>query len=199
MAEHELDVRTLRKPDKHPAIFRTYEELAVGGSFVLVNNHDPRHLRDEFEAEHPGSYGWAYLSTGPETWRIEITKLASTPLPRILADVTAIGANPDATGAIWKLQARERDLDSNVIALPASARIDTHNGPDIDVLIFVVGGTGELTTELGSVQLRAGALIWLPRRSRRQFTAGPDGLRYLTVHQRRQDIGLTIAPSAAAG
>ena len=42
MADNELDVRQLRKPDKHPTIFATYADLPVGGSFVLVNNHDPQ-------------------------------------------------------------------------------------------------------------------------------------------------------------
>jgi hypothetical protein len=32
----------------------------------------------------------------------------------------------------------------------------------------------------------------LPRRSLREVTAGPDGLMYLTVHQRRQ--ALTLSP-----
>jgi hypothetical protein len=41
MAANELDVRQLRKPDKHPTIFATYAALPVGESFVLVNNHDP--------------------------------------------------------------------------------------------------------------------------------------------------------------
>ena len=43
MADNELDVRQLRKPDKHPAIFATYADLPLLGSFVLVNNHDPKH------------------------------------------------------------------------------------------------------------------------------------------------------------
>ncbi|MGH3125169.1 MAG: DUF2249 domain-containing protein [Streptosporangiaceae bacterium] len=53
MPDRELDVRPLPKPDKHPAIFGAYEALAAGESFILVNNHDPRHLRDEFDADHP--------------------------------------------------------------------------------------------------------------------------------------------------
>ena len=61
MPEPELDVRPLRKPDKHPTIFAAYGDLPAGGSFVLVNNHDPRHLHDEFESEHPGSFGWEYV------------------------------------------------------------------------------------------------------------------------------------------
>lgn len=60
-AERELDVRPLRKPDKHPAIFAAYADLAVGASFVLINDHDPKHLREEFESDHGGSFGWDYL------------------------------------------------------------------------------------------------------------------------------------------
>lgn len=195
MSDHELDVRPMRKPDKHPAIFGAYEELAVGESLLLVNDHDPRHLHDEFEVEHPGGYAWEYVAKERGDWRIRITRLASTPLPRLLTDTAAIAAgSPDSAGAIWKLQMRARDLDSNIIALAPGATIDAHAGPDVDVLIHVLAGSGQLTTELDTLELRGGSLVWLPRRSRRQFAAGPDGLRYLTVHQRRQALTLTTAP-----
>jgi len=92
MADNELDARQLRKPGKHPTIFAAYAAPPVGVSFVLVNNHDPKHLRAEFDTDRPGSYDWEYL--------------------------------------------------------------------------------------------------WLPRRSPRQFTAGPDGMRHLTMHQRRQALVL---------
>jgi uncharacterized protein (DUF2249 family) len=198
MSNHELDVRPLRTPDKHPVIFQAYAAVPVGESLVLVSDHDPRHLREEFEVEHPGSYAWEYLACDPGAWRIRITRLASTSLPRTLADTTALADVTDATGVIWKLQMRERDLDSNVIALGPGAAIDAHAGPDVDVLIHVLAGSGRLSTELDTVPLRAGLLTWLPRRSRRQFTAGPDGLRYLTVHKRRQALTLTTAPPAPA-
>jgi uncharacterized protein (DUF2249 family) len=86
MADHELDVRPLRKPDKHPAIFQAYAAVPVGESLVLVNDHDPRHLREEFGVEYPGGYTWEYLAKDRGAWRIRITRLASTSLPRILAD-----------------------------------------------------------------------------------------------------------------
>ena len=195
MGEHEIDVRTLRKPDKHPAIFHAYAGVPVGESLVLVNDHDPRHLRDEFEIEYPGGYSWEYIAREPRDWRIRITKLASTPLPRVLADTAALDA-PDAAGAgagvAWKLQMRERDLDSNVITLAPGAAIGAHRGPDLDVLVHVLSGSGQLVTELSTIELRAGSLAWLPRRSLREFTAGPGGLMYLTVHQRRQ--ALTLSP-----
>jgi uncharacterized protein (DUF2249 family) len=193
MTDLELDVRPLRKPDKHPTIFRTFEALAVGAAFVLVNNHDPRHLRDELDLEHPRGYSWDYLERGP-VWRIRIGRRASTALPRILCDPIAVAAGDgdgrDAAGAIWKLPMRERDLDSNVIHLPAGGGIETHTGPELDVLLFVVDGTGRLGTELDTIDLHTGALVWLPRRSRRTFTAGPDGLTYLSVHQRKPTLAL---------
>ncbi|MCU7730321.1 DUF2249 domain-containing protein [Actinoplanes sp. KI2] len=196
----ELDVRGMRKPDKHPMIFTTYAALPVGASFVLVNDHDPQHLHEEFEADHAGSYCWEYLNREMRDWRIKITKLASTPLPRVLVDTATITADTiaaDVTGAVWKLQGRERDLDANVIALPPGQTIDAHAGPDLDVLIHVLAGSGHLETELGTVDLTPGVLLWMPRRSRRRFTAGVEGLRYLTVHQRRQ--ALLIDAGRAAG
>lgn len=187
----ELDVRELRKPDKHPAIFARFDALAAGESFVLVNNHYPRHLRDEFEVEHPGGYGWEVVEDGPRVWRVRIGKLASTSLPRILTNTAALEpGHPDTTGAVWTLPVRRRDLDANIIRIAPHGRIEAHNGPDLDVLIHVLAGTGTLTTELGELELAAGALVWLPRRSQRAFTAGPQGLRYLTVHQRRQALVL---------
>jgi len=198
---HELDVRGMRKPDKHPTIFATYAALPVNGAFVLVNDHDPQHLREEFEADHPASYGWEYLTREPRNWRIKITKLASTPLPRVLVDTTTITADPataDVTGAAWKLQIRERDLDSNIIALPPGGTIDSHAGPDLDVLVHVLAGSGRLVTELHTIDLTPGVLLWLPRRSRRQVSAGDHGLRYLTVHQRREALVLDTQQSSRA-
>ncbi|HEX7091339.1 MAG TPA: DUF2249 domain-containing protein [Longimicrobiales bacterium] len=72
--ERTLDVRVIPPREKHPTIFRTFEELAPGGSFVLINDHDPRPLRYQFEAEMPGKFGWEYLEQGPEVWRVRILK-----------------------------------------------------------------------------------------------------------------------------
>ncbi len=197
MTDDVLDVRQLRKPDKHPAIFARYRALEPGEGFELVNNHDPIHLRDEFDSEYPGSFGWEYLESGPQVWRIRLSKLSAAALPRLLYDTSLVEVDDGtAAGAIWKLELSERDLDSNVIRLAPSDGIAAHDGPDIDVMIHVLDGTGRLDTELGAVPLKAGSLVWLPRRSRRGFTAGPQGLSYLTVHQRKR--ALTLISSHAA-
>ncbi len=198
MSTGELDVRPLRKPDKHPAIFQAYDALAAGESFVLVINHDPRHLRDEFDTEHPGSHRWDYLDRGPAIWRIRISKLTAAALPRILCDTTTAAAenDPDAAGAVWTLSTRRRDLDANIIRLRPGTGIEPHTGPDLDVLVLALAGTGRIVTETDPLDLQPGTLVWLPRRSRRGFTAGPDGVSYLTVHQRRQALVLDPPPEA---
>ena len=47
--EHEIDVRTVPRGQRHPLIFDAYRKLAVGESFVLLNDHEPRHLREDFD------------------------------------------------------------------------------------------------------------------------------------------------------
>jgi ethanolamine utilization protein EutQ (cupin superfamily) len=61
----------------------------------------------------------------------------------------------------------------------------------------VLAGGGSLATEGDQIDLRPGDLLWLPKRSQREFSAGSDGLRYLTVHQRRQALVLRTAERKA--
>jgi uncharacterized protein (DUF2249 family) len=198
MPEAELDARVLPKPEKHKTIFATFAKLAVGESFVLLNDHEPEPLRLEFEREHPGSYGWEYLEKGRDRgalWRTRISRLSSTAVPWILTDTTTTGegVEPDPAGVVWKLDVQSREIDADVTSLSAGQDTGMHVGPEIDALIHVLSGSGRLTTELGTVDLTSGALLWMPRRSRRQFIAGPDGLRYLTIHQKRQFLNLMAA------
>lgn len=111
--------------------------------------------------------------------------------PRILADSTALAravGDPKERGAVWRLEEAERHLDANVIALPAGERIDEHVGPEEDVLLHVIAGFGTLRSGDDELALTAGAVVWLPRRSHRAVTAGPDGLRYLSVHRRKPGL-----------
>ena len=39
---------------------------------MLVNDHDPKPLRYQFEAEHPSRFTWDYLEAGPDVWRVRI-------------------------------------------------------------------------------------------------------------------------------
>jgi len=71
-----LDVRQLRPAQRHGLIFETFANLPPGGAFVLVNDHDPKPLYYQFNAEHAGQFTWEYQEQGPETWRVRIGKTA---------------------------------------------------------------------------------------------------------------------------
>jgi uncharacterized protein (DUF2249 family) len=73
----ELDVRQIPKHLRHPMIFARFDALAVGDSFVLVNSHDPKHLREEFARDRPGAYAWRYLESNQaeRLWRIRIVRI----------------------------------------------------------------------------------------------------------------------------
>ncbi len=68
----EIDVRSLVPAQRHRRIFELINELAIGNTFVLVNDHDPKPLYYQLEAEYPHQFSWTYLERGPEIWRIEI-------------------------------------------------------------------------------------------------------------------------------
>lgn len=67
-----LDVRTVAPRDRHPLIFQTFDDLPSGGAFELVNDHDPKPLYYQFEAEMEGQFTWDYLEEGPDSWRVRI-------------------------------------------------------------------------------------------------------------------------------
>jgi uncharacterized protein (DUF2249 family) len=71
-----IDVRRLVPAERHKEIFELVGTLAPGLSFILVNDHDPKPLYYQLEAEHPKQYSWTYLERGPTVWRVEIGKLA---------------------------------------------------------------------------------------------------------------------------
>lgn len=68
----ELDVRVIPPREKHPTIFRTFDALKPGDAFVLVNDHNPKPLYYELEAERAGTFTWQALEEGPDVWRIAI-------------------------------------------------------------------------------------------------------------------------------
>ncbi|MCK1794668.1 hypothetical protein MTQ01_01220 [Streptomyces sp. XM4193] len=93
-------------------------------------------------------------------------------------------------GALWNLAVRQRQLDANLIRLPAGAEVTAHTEPDLDVLLVVFEGGGRLTTVAGEQPLTPGAVAWLARGTERSLAAGSEGLAYFTVHRRRPGMSI---------
>jgi uncharacterized protein (DUF2249 family) len=67
-----LDIRAIPPAQRHPLIFQRFEALAPGEGFMLVNDHDPKPLYYQFQAERTGEFTWEYLEQGPEAWRVRL-------------------------------------------------------------------------------------------------------------------------------
>jgi uncharacterized protein (DUF2249 family)/hemerythrin-like domain-containing protein len=67
-----LDVREIPPRSRHPLILEAFNKLRPGESFLLVNDHDPKPLYYQFQAELTGQFSWNYLEQGPKVWRVQI-------------------------------------------------------------------------------------------------------------------------------
>lgn len=71
----EHDIRHLIPMQRHARIFELLNGLSAGEAFVFINDHDPKPLYYQIEAEHPKEYSWTYLESGPVAWKVRIGKL----------------------------------------------------------------------------------------------------------------------------
>ncbi|HZV19785.1 MAG TPA: DUF2249 domain-containing protein [Sphingobium sp.] len=71
-----VDVRSLVPAQRHAKIFELVNALEPGAAFILVNDHDPKPLYYQLDAEYPGQFSWTYVESGPTVWRVEIGKRA---------------------------------------------------------------------------------------------------------------------------
>jgi quercetin dioxygenase-like cupin family protein len=126
--------------------------------------------------------------------------MSPTRTAHVLTDLMECIALADSRqrGALWALAEPARQLATNLIRLPAGAVVDEHRENDLDVLLLVVAGTGVLRDGTRSTPLAVGTLVWLPRLSWRGLRAGPEGLAYVTAHQRRDGLTIRRAEQADA-
>jgi regulator of cell morphogenesis and NO signaling len=69
-----LFVPELAPAQKHPTVLNKFDNLKVGESFLLINDHDPIPLYYEMKAEKGEVFTWKKVENGPEVWKVEITK-----------------------------------------------------------------------------------------------------------------------------
>jgi uncharacterized protein (DUF2249 family) len=67
-----IDVRPETPKVRHEIIFDQFAALAPGSAYILVNDHDPKPLWYQFDAEHKGEFTWDAIEEGPEVWRVRI-------------------------------------------------------------------------------------------------------------------------------
>lgn len=71
----ELDLRPLPPFERHEKIFRIWDGLKPGETLKITNDHNPKPLWYQFEAEHKGKFEWKYEQEGPDDWIFKIKRL----------------------------------------------------------------------------------------------------------------------------
>ncbi len=68
------------------------------------------------------------------------------------------------------------------------------------MLLVVVAGSGTLTVDSAEHELRLGQLAIVEKGRARRLHAGPDGIRYVSVHLRRPGLSIgRVSADAAPG
>jgi len=74
---NKFDVRPFPPSKRHDMVFDAFDELKPGEAFVFINDHDPKPLYYQMEAENDVPFKWEYLMTLPEEWKVKVMKLDS--------------------------------------------------------------------------------------------------------------------------
>jgi uncharacterized protein (DUF2249 family) len=82
MAENAVDAVIISAPViaprfRHETIFGVLDALPVGYSALLLNDHDPKPLLYQLEAERPGVFRHEYVERGPERFAVRFTRDAA--------------------------------------------------------------------------------------------------------------------------
>lgn len=71
-----LDLRNIPPFERHSKIFEMWGSLKEGETLRIINDHEPKPLYYQFEAEHKGQFEWNYEEQGPTDWIFTIKKVS---------------------------------------------------------------------------------------------------------------------------
>ena len=63
---HEMDLRPYPPTERHEMFYKAFADIKPGEAFEFVNDHDPKPLYYQMEAESKESFRWEYVEQGPE-------------------------------------------------------------------------------------------------------------------------------------
>jgi len=102
---------------------------------------------------------------------------------------------PDGNGPLWGTETD--DLNATLLAWPAKGGTREHVNSERDVIVVVLSGSATVTIDGEPHGVRAGQTLTFKKGQSRSITAGPRGIRYLSVHLRRAPLMITPRSAGA--
>lgn len=72
---NEFDVRPYPPSQRHEMFYKAFAEIKPGEAFEFTNDHDPKPLYYQMEAESKEPFRWEYLQKGPDEWKVRVVKV----------------------------------------------------------------------------------------------------------------------------
>lgn len=72
---NEFDLRPFPPTERHEMFYRAFADIHPGEAFEFINDHDPKPLYYQMEAESGEPFRWEYLQKGPEVWKVRVVKV----------------------------------------------------------------------------------------------------------------------------
>lgn len=72
---NEFDIRPYPPTERHEMFYKAFADIKPGEAFEFINDHDPKPLYYQMEAESNEPFRWEYLQKGPDEWKVRVTKV----------------------------------------------------------------------------------------------------------------------------
>lgn len=71
---NEFDIRPYTPTERHEMFYKAFADIKPGEAFEFINDHDPKPLYYQMEAESKEPFRWEYIEEGPEKWKVRVVK-----------------------------------------------------------------------------------------------------------------------------
>ena len=115
----------------------------------------------------------------------------------IRIDLLALAAAPQGNGPQWSHESA--DLDLTLLSWQSGQEIAAHVNAEVDVVFFVVDGSGEVIVNGATHALTAGQALLIPKGSERAIRCTGERFSYLSIHRRRTGLWPTVRGFSQGG
>ena len=102
---------------------------------------------------------------------------------------------PLGSGPLWG--AETEDLNATLLAWPSGGGTDEQVNGERDVMLVLLAGSATVTIDGEPHALHPNEAVIVEKRRSRSISAGPDGVRYLSVHLRRPPLQIAARDGSA--
>ncbi|WP_117595378.1 DUF2249 domain-containing protein [Haloprofundus halophilus] len=146
-----LDVRDVPPAERHPKILHAFAALEPGEALELVNDHEPKPLFYEMQAEVAefDAAGYESEQRSPEEW---VARFPKKPATRVRS-LDELESTPHANVFPGEEPKTVR------LRLAAGERVPAHSHPDRQIVVYLVSGRLALDLDEETLGLEPGDVV----------------------------------------